>query len=116
MPSLNEYFAENMTGKEIAFSVQPYRNGKGTITEVKPRIVKTREFTMPRGTCNVEYEVFDLTVTVSEGSEIGAFWGGVPVSKPRDLAGQKTTLSGVTYGELSRAVKDKQPIIIAVCG
>jgi hypothetical protein len=115
--SMNESFATNMVGEEISFAVQPYSRGKGVITQVNPRVIKIKQFQMPRGNCNIEYEAFDVEVRVSEGSETGAFWGGVAVANTtKSLAGKTTWLNGVTYGDIYYAVTERRPIVIARCG
>lgn len=114
---MNEHFATNMTGQMIGFAVQPYNSGHGVTKQVTPRrVVAANCFDPELGRTNVEYEVFDIIVTVTEGSEVAGLYCGVPISKPRDLAGTDVLLQGVRYGALLRAVRDGQRIIIARCG
>lgn len=117
MPSFNDHFIENMTGKEVIFDVQPYEHGNGIITKMTPRMIKGREFCPHRGQMNIEYEVFDITIGVSEGRRVGALWGGVAVQGTiHDQAGKITHISGVTRGQIYQAVEKGQTIVIARCG
>ena len=117
MPSMNEYFAENMMGKTIRYDVQPYSRGTGVIKSIGVRRIKTSRWQMPYGRTNVEYEVFDLTVDVVEGSSTGALSAGVPVpGTVRDTAGKTESLTGVGYETLHDAVHKGTTIVIARCG
>lgn len=115
MPSRNEYFAENMTGKTISFNVQPYRHGKAVITKITPRVVKVSEFEPRRGRVLVEYEVFDLELDMLEGKETRSLIGGVPQGW-HDLAGKTETLTGITFSQLWEAAEKGVTIIQAICG
>lgn len=115
--SINEAFIPNMTGKTVAFDVQPYRSGRGTIKTMTPRLVKHTEFVAGRGRQRVEYEVYDLEIAVETGCEVGALVCGVPVRDTmRSLGGQTTTLIGITYGEIYEAVEKNRTIVKAICG
>ena len=117
MPSMNGHFIENMTGKVISFDVQPYERGTGRIVKMTPRIIKTREHIPGRGTCLVEYEVFDIAVEVSEGRSVGALYGGVPLATTvRDTAGKTTHISGCSYGDIYHAVENGRTVVQARCG
>ena len=113
---LNDHLIPNCEGKEVKFAVQPYNSGKGTITKITARRIKGEQFCMGKGAMLVEYEAFDVEILVSEGSETGAFYCGVPCSAPRDLAGKTQTLIGISYDKLVSAVNKGHPIIIARCG
>lgn len=114
---LNGYFAANMTDKTVKFDVQPYERGTGIIRKITERRIKTTKFDSECGDMVVEYDTFDLTIEISEGSATGALWGGVPVAGTvKDRAGTTTHIMGVSAGQLRRAVNDGQTIVIARCG
>lgn len=117
MPSLNGHFIENMTGKVISFDVQPYERGTGKIVKMTPRIIKVREHLPRRGTCLVEYEVYDIVVEVTEGRKVGALWGGVAVAGTvHDTAGKTAHISGCSHGDIYEATEKGRTIVQARCG
>lgn len=117
MPSMNGHFIENMTGKTVSFDVQPYERGTGKIVKMTPRIIKGREHLPGRGTCLVEYEVYDIEVDVAEGRKVGALWGGVAVSGTvHDTTGKTAHITGCSYGDIYQAAEKGRPIIQARCG
>jgi hypothetical protein len=117
MPSMNEYFAENMMGKTVKYDVQPYSRGTGTIKSIGVRRIKASQWLMPYGRTNVEYEVFDLTLDVIEGSSTGALSAGVPVpGTVHSTNGKTESVTGVTYSDLYEAAEKGKTIVIARCG
>lgn len=112
---LNEAFHVNVLGRTVKFDVQPYQRGTGEIVSATPRRVKTRQFLMPYGTTNLEYEVFDLKVKCTEGVSVGALSAGVPLSH-KPLAGQTVDIIGVDYFKLYDAAYKNGCIVIARCG
>ncbi len=126
---MNEAFSTNVIGCEVSFQVQPYTSAKGKIVSCTPRTVKgVKGFDSNLGTTFTTYEVFDIVVDCESGHHQGAFWGGMPVGKGKDMAGERYTVTGVRFGQLSDAAfgvidmeaKDhrgeKRPIIQAFCG
>jgi len=111
--SINESFAQNITGKTISFQFQPYGGGTGKITKATPRLIEgVKDFCSLRGNVYSTYEVFDLEIEMDSGSWTGALWGGVAVQgTTRDLAGKTETLNSVRYGELRDAVVNGKTII-----
>jgi hypothetical protein len=115
--SINEHFANNMTGKTVKFDVQPYERGTGVIKNIIERPIRVKDFCPNRGGIMVDYMTFDLEIEVSEGSKTGALYGGVPVRGTiKDIVGTMTFISGVSYGQIYRAVDKGETIVIARCG
>lgn len=117
MPSFNEHFIENMTGKTISFDVQPYERGTGKIAKMTPRMVEHVEYLPRRGKAIVKYEVYDIEVEVEAGSKTGALWGGVPVNGTvKDTAGKVAFVTGCTYDDIRLAATEGKTIVQARCG
>ena len=117
MPSMNEYFAENMLGKIVKYDVQPYRRGTGTIKSIGVRRIKTKQHILPYGRVNIEYEVFDLILDVIDGSSTGALSAGVPVPGTiRSTTGKTESVTGVGYSDLYEATHNGRTIVISTCG
>ena len=116
--SMNECFADNMLGKTVKFDVQPYSHGQGVLSKVTPRrIIVSNKFMLPYGQVVLTYEVFDLEVTVTSGTSVGALSAGVPVPGTiRKTDGKVEHLIGVSYEKLYDAVNRGFTIIIATCG
>lgn len=114
---MNEAFCDNMMGKRVSFDVQPYYCGSGTIQSIKPRRVKVTEFLPDRGRTVMEYECFDVSIAVDEGTSVGALSCGVPMQGTvRDMAGTSLPISGLSYGQVYRAVEKGQTIVQVRCG
>jgi hypothetical protein len=116
MPSLNDHFIENMIGKTLKFDMQPYERGVGTIKSMTPRIVKDKKFDSHYGYMLVEYEVYDVVISIDQGSSTGALLSCVPVrGTTRDTAGSEAHISA-TYGEINNAIQFDRVLIQARCG
>lgn len=112
----NEYFADNMIGKVVKFDVQPYNRGTMKLTSVRERDITVTEFNMERGQQTVTYSTFDIEGEVIEGSATGALWGGRPVSSKAMVCGSTFSITGVSRGQIYRAVEKGETIVIARCG
>lgn len=112
---LNQHFHLNATGKTIEVEVQPYRYYKGTLKTVTPRIIETKMRIPGKGNAFVKYEVFDCVVSVTEGHETGGFVCGVPISKPRDIAGTEQFVT-LDWQKLYDAAFDGKCAVIISCG
>lgn len=112
----NEAFIDNCMGQTIEFDIQPYENGRGEIVAITSREVKTTKHDPQNGTMSVVYECYDLEVQVTSGSRVGAFICGRPVCPAKPTDGTVRQVTGVTYGELSRACFHGERIVIATCG